>query len=107
MILYVIAFVASILCVLSLVLSVKLLGISFHWKEIVHALREAPKSPWKTTSLLLFLFLGLLMLLPFFWILAIYLKTDANVLSVIVSMFWSYHIIKYLYPEKKESIEEK
>lgn len=102
MILYTISFIATVLCFLSLVWGVRLLGISFTWKEIVAALREAPRKPFSKTSILLFIFLGLFMLLPFFWILSIYLKTDANVLSVIISMFWSYHIIKYLYPEKKE-----
>ncbi len=101
--LYFISIFVSILCILSLYLGIKSLQISFHWKEIIHALREAPKNPFQKSSLLLFTFLTTLILLPFFWILSIYLKTDANVLSVLVSMFWGYHLIKYLYPDKKKS----
>ncbi|MEM4271191.1 MAG: hypothetical protein QXO70_03810 [Candidatus Pacearchaeota archaeon] len=105
--LYLISIILSIVCILSLYLGVKSLNLSFHWKEIVHALRDAPKTPFQKSSLLLFTFLGTIIVLPFFWILSIYLKTDANVLSVLVSMFWGYHLLKYLYPEKKESNENK
>ncbi|EMO24754.1 hypothetical protein LEP1GSC170_4921, partial [Leptospira interrogans serovar Bataviae str. HAI135] len=47
-------------------------------------------------SIFLLLSLCTWMLLPLFWGLTFFLKTDANVLIVIGFMIWTYYWLKYL-----------
>jgi hypothetical protein len=47
------------------------------------------------------------LLLPLFWGLAFFLKTDANILVVLFTMVWSYNWIKYALLPPKVLSEEK
>ncbi|WP_025185480.1 LIC10362 family protein [Leptospira interrogans] len=58
--------------------------------------QSALHSPFQKESIFLLLSLCTWMLLPLFWGLAFFLKTDANVLIVIGFMIWTYYWLKYL-----------
>ncbi|QDK24169.1 LIC10362 family protein [Leptospira weilii] len=60
-------------------------------------LQNALHSPFQKESVFLLLSLCIWMLLPLFWGLAFFLKTDANVLVVIGCMIWTYYWLKYLF----------
>ncbi|MBW9232695.1 LIC10362 family protein [Leptospira santarosai] len=59
--------------------------------------QNALHSPFQKESVFLLLSLCAWMLLPLFWGLAFFLKTDANVLIVIGCMIWTYYWLKYLF----------
>ncbi|EMS85036.1 hypothetical protein LEP1GSC074_3721 [Leptospira noguchii str. Hook] len=58
--------------------------------------QSALHSPFQKESIFLLLSLCTWMLLPLFWGLTFFLKTDANVLIVIGFMIWTYYWLKYL-----------
>ncbi|EMJ94302.1 LIC10362 family protein [Leptospira alstonii] len=58
--------------------------------------QDALHSPFQKESVFLLLSLCTWMLLPLFWGLTFFLKTDANVLIVIGFMVWTYYWLKYL-----------
>ncbi|EQA60407.1 LIC10362 family protein [Leptospira alexanderi] len=59
--------------------------------------QNALRFPFQKESVFLLLSLCVWMLLPLFWGLAFFLKTDANVLVVIGCMIWTYYWLKYLF----------
>ncbi|MCB1158256.1 MAG: hypothetical protein H7A25_14650 [Leptospiraceae bacterium] len=50
----------------------------------------------------LYLSLSSFLLLPLIWGLSLFLKTDFNVIIVILWMFWVYNWLKYILQEKKK-----
>jgi hypothetical protein len=105
-ILYTLAVCVTVLCLGSLVLGFKELGKPLSIRTLIDELRQSAESPKNKSSIYLFAFFISLILLPLFWGLAIYLKTDANVLAVLVTMVWGYNLIKYIFPVQAESEDE-
>jgi len=60
-------------------------------------LRESPQNLKSIPHLILFLAFVLFLLLPLSIGLGIYLRTDANVLVVILWIFWTYNWTKYTF----------
>ncbi|TGL74459.1 LIC10362 family protein [Leptospira yasudae] len=96
------ALILTILCGLFLFLYYKSAaqkgntGNPFRLSSIRSRFQDALNSPFQKESLFLLLSLCAWMLLPLFWGLAFFLKTDANVLIVIGFMIWTYYWLKYL-----------
>ncbi|TGK34960.1 hypothetical protein EHQ12_11710 [Leptospira gomenensis] len=90
------ALILTILCGFFFVLSYK----EFQGPKKLSSLRptfqNAFRFPLRRNSVFLLLSLFAWMLLPLFWGLAFFLKTDANVLIVIGFMIWTYYWLKYL-----------
>ncbi|XDD51877.1 hypothetical protein AB3N59_02315 [Leptospira sp. WS92.C1] len=91
------ALILTILCGLFFILSYRewkgpksLSTFRSEFKNVLH-------TPFRKNSILLLLSLCSWMLLPLFWGLAFFLKTDANVLIVIGFMIWTYYWLKYLF----------
>ncbi len=101
-ILYSITFFITLLCCLSLYLGLKKRKLSFSFKNVVHSLRLSVEKPFELASIFMLTFFVTLILLPLFWGLSLFLKTDANVLAVLITMAWGYNLIKYTFPISKE-----
>ncbi|AYV56394.1 LIC10362 family protein [Leptospira kmetyi] len=97
------ALILTILCGLFLILSYKSAAqkennsVSFRLSFLRSRFQAALHSPFQKESAFLLLSLCAWMLLPLFWGLAFFLKTDANVLIVIGFMIWTYYWLKYLF----------
>ncbi|TGK15510.1 LIC10362 family protein [Leptospira stimsonii] len=91
------ALILTILCGLFFFLSYKGKGTPKNLSSLRIGFQKALNSPFQKNSLFLLLSLCAWMLLPLFWGLAFFLKTDANVLIVIGFMVWTYYWLKYLF----------
>ncbi|MBM9578246.1 hypothetical protein JWG45_13900 [Leptospira sp. 201903070] len=91
------ALILTILCGLFFFLSYKGEGTPKSLSSLRIGFQRALNSPFQKNSLFLLLSLSAWMLLPLFWGLAFFLKTDANVLIVIGFMVWTYYWLKYLF----------
>ncbi|MBL0264791.1 MAG: hypothetical protein IPQ05_13150 [Leptospiraceae bacterium] len=79
----------------------KSLGFELGYSSVATALRSSALN-WKNTgSLYLLTAYFLFMLLPFFWGLTFYLKSDANVVIVILGFSWIYNWTKYIFLNEK------
>ena len=67
------------------------------FKNIPEKLRESVRDLSHLKNLYLFLSFICFLLLPLFWGLSFYLKTDYNVVVVVGFLFWSYNWTKYIY----------
>lgn len=91
----------TILFVLFFQLAKKSIGFSLTYSSIASALRDSVIDWKKTSSVYLLLSYGLFMLLPFFWGLTFFLKSDANVAVVILGFTWIYNWTKYIFLNEK------
>jgi len=79
----------------------KSLGFEIGYSSIAAALRNSI-SDWKNIgSIYLLTAYVLFMLLPLFWGLLFFLKTDANVVAVILSFSWVYNWTKHIFLNEK------
>jgi hypothetical protein len=91
----------TILFVAFFQLAHKSIGFELTYSSIANALRNAV-ADWKSAGSLYLLTAYLLfMLLPFFWGLTFFLKTDANVVIVILAFSWIYNWTKYIFLNEK------
>ncbi|MBP9887210.1 MAG: hypothetical protein KBF93_12990 [Leptospiraceae bacterium] len=82
-------------------LAQKSLGFSWGYSSIASALRNSIAN-WKNIgSIYLLTAYALFMLLPLFWGITFFLKTDANVVVVILSFSWVYNWTKYIFLNEK------
>ncbi len=98
----ILSIIITILCGVFFKLAQKSVGFSLRWKEIQSAYQEALEKPKSISSIYLFCFLFLWILLPLTWGLSFYLQSDANVVVVLFTIFWGYYIIKFLFPISSE-----
>ncbi|HMV43489.1 MAG TPA: hypothetical protein PK079_12300 [Leptospiraceae bacterium] len=91
----------TLLFILFLHLSKKSLGFSYTYFSITSALRNSILDWKKVSSIQLLSAYFLFMLLPFFWGLTFYLKSDANVVVVILGFTWIYNWTKYIFLNEK------
>lgn len=106
-VLFILSVLVTVLCFGTLYLGLKEKGRSFDFHVLIDSLREASEKPKEKASIYLMIFFISLIFLPLFWGLSFLLKTDANVLAVLVTMAWGYNLVKYTFPihaedEKKE-----
>ncbi|MBK6605412.1 MAG: hypothetical protein IPO06_13835 [Leptospiraceae bacterium] len=79
----------------------KSLGFELGYSSVAASLRRSVLN-WKNTgSIYLLTAYSLFMLLPFFWGLTFYLKSDANVVVVILGFSWIYNWTKYIFLNEK------
>ncbi len=77
------------------------IGFELAYSSITNSLRNAVVD-WKNTgSMYLLSAYFLFMLLPFFWGLTFFLKSDANVVVVILAFSWIYNWTKYFFLNEK------
>ena len=69
----------------------------YKFKEVIVQLQNSTSSLNDKYSIFLLLAFGLFLVLPLFWGLSFYLRTDYNVVIVVFFLFWSYNWIKYIY----------
>ncbi|MBK8398051.1 MAG: hypothetical protein IPL26_22780 [Leptospiraceae bacterium] len=82
-------------------LAKKSLGFELIYSSIASALRNSILN-WKNAGSIFLLSSYLLfMLLPFFWGLTFFIKTDANVVIVILGFTWIYNWTKYIFLNEK------
>lgn len=91
------ALILTILCGFFFVLSYKEFQGPKNLSSLRSAFQSALRFPLRKNSIFLLLSLSAWMLLPLFWGLVFFLKTDANVLIVIGFMIWTYYWLKYLF----------
>jgi len=101
-ILYSITFFMTFLCFLCLYLGLKKRNLEFKLKNVVSSLRLSVQKPLELASIYMLIFFVILIFLPLFWGLSLFLKTDGNVLAVLITMAWGYNLIKYTFPISKE-----
>ncbi|EIE02785.1 LIC10362 family protein [Leptospira licerasiae] len=83
--------VLTLVCLLALVLGIRNLGkFPISLDEIRLEIEATFATPFSGKSWIWFLFLISFFLLPFFWGLTFFLKSDANVLVIILGLFWIY-----------------
>lgn len=88
---------ATLLFIAFFLLARKSLGFDLTYSSLAAALRTALLN-WKDLgSIYLLTSFFFFMLLPFFWGLAFFLKTDANVIIVILCFSWIYNWTKYIF----------
>ncbi|NUM42476.1 MAG: hypothetical protein HUU45_12685 [Leptospiraceae bacterium] len=69
----------------------------FNFHSIRYSLQKAVASPSNKDSIILLVFFLSFLLFPLFWGLTFFLKTDANVVVVLIFMTWCYNWIKYIF----------
>lgn len=83
--------VLTLICLLALVLAIRNLGkFPKSLEEIRSEIEASFVTPFSGKSWIWFLFLFSFFLLPFFWGLTFFLQSDANVLVIILGLFWIY-----------------
>ncbi|TGK01335.1 hypothetical protein EHQ53_08470 [Leptospira langatensis] len=83
--------VLTLICLVSLVLGLRGLGNSSKNLDAIRgAIEGSISSPLLKTSWIWFVFLVSFFLLPFFWGLTLFIKTDANVVVIIFGIVWIY-----------------
>lgn len=91
----------TVLFIVFFQLAQKSLGFGWGYSSIASALRKS-LTDWKNLgSLYLLIAYFLFMILPFFWGLTFFLKTDANVVVVILALSWIYNWTKYIFLNEK------
>jgi hypothetical protein len=89
--------ILTLFCIGSIYLAKNRKGFSISYSEISKSMRESIKDPLDLSNILLLLFFLSFLILPFSWGLTFYLRTDANVLVVLLGMVWIYNWIKYVF----------
>ncbi|WP_367898012.1 hypothetical protein AB3N61_15355 [Leptospira sp. WS58.C1] len=83
--------VLTLVCLFALVLGIRNLGkFPLSLEEFRLEIETSFANPFSGKSLIWFLFLISFFLLPFFWGLTFFLQSDANVLVIILGLFWIY-----------------
>ncbi|EMK00383.1 MULTISPECIES: hypothetical protein [unclassified Leptospira] len=83
--------VLTLVCLFALVLGIRNLGkFPLSLQEFRLEIETSFANPFSGKSLTWFLFLISFFLLPFFWGLTFFLQSDANVLVIILGLFWIY-----------------
>lgn len=83
--------VLTLICLLALVFGIRNLGkFPKSIEEIRLEIETSFATPFSGKSWIWFLFLISFFLLPFFWGLTFFLQSDANVLVIILGLFWIY-----------------
>ncbi|TGL34704.1 hypothetical protein EHQ52_09410 [Leptospira koniambonensis] len=83
--------VLTLICLLTLFLAIRNLGkFPKSLEEIQSEIEASFATPLSGKSWIWFLFLISFFLLPFFWGLTFFLQSDANVLVIILGLFWIY-----------------
>jgi hypothetical protein len=67
----------------------------FKWKELQKTIQRSFFNPFSLDHLVIILFFISLMLLPLLWGLTFYLRTDMNVVVVLLTFTWIYNWVKY------------
>lgn len=83
--------VLTLVCLFALVLGIRNIGkFPLSLEEFRLEIETSFANPFSGKSLIWFLFLISFFLLPFFWGLTFFLQSDANVLVIILGLFWIY-----------------
>ncbi|TGK07487.1 hypothetical protein EHO59_05130 [Leptospira semungkisensis] len=83
--------VLTLICLLSLLLGIRNIRTSSKDLDGIRgAIEGSIASPLQKRSWIWFLFIASFFLLPFFWGLTIFLKSDANVVVIILGLVWIY-----------------
>lgn len=98
----IIASIVTILCVVFFRLAKSVNEIKMETESIRGACQKSLEKPFRKEAIFLFTFLFFWIILPLVWGLFFYLKSDANVVVVIATIFWGYYNIKYLFPIQPE-----
>lgn len=65
--------------------------------DLKYSIKNSIKKPMEKHAVLWILFFVLFLLLPLFWGLAFYLRSDVNVVVVLGFLIWMYNWIKYIF----------
>ncbi|MCC6274910.1 MAG: hypothetical protein IT569_03565 [Leptospiraceae bacterium] len=102
MILMVFSILLTFLMVGSLYYCIQKGYCEFKFRSIRNSLQKAITPPTGTESVLMIVFFVSMLLLPLFWGLAFFLKTDGNVIVVLIFMAWCYNWIKHIFFNETE-----
>ncbi|MCE9500019.1 MAG: hypothetical protein K8R21_05920 [Leptospira sp.] len=87
----------TLVCILSLGLAVKTGRTEVSFTSIVSSLRNSINNISESHSVLILIFFISFLFLPLFWGLSFFLRTDGNVVIVVVFIIWSYNWVKYIF----------
>ncbi|MDX1957528.1 MAG: hypothetical protein SFU98_03090 [Leptospiraceae bacterium] len=92
-----ISIILSIIFLASFVLTKSKKKLPLTYSAWSNSLRENKTSIFKDNNFLLYFTFFLFLILPFFWGLSFYLRTDANVVVVLIGFTWIYNWVKYIF----------